>query len=404
MASTAAGSTLAKKAPPFGLGWRSSGPARPRLWTTFVLAWFVVLVTTMALVTRERLGPLRLSIALVDLTALATLYVWLSLRVMPLRDSGRAAASVLSLRARLVAIAGIASLVLPLVALAPKAGMWWHIMYAAIAAGLALPPVLAAGAITVLLFGAVAVAWIVAGHIDPRLFIQLAIGGAAMAVRHLALTVEELRVARETLAQRAADAERLRIARDLHDLLGHSLSLICIKGELAGRLLPGAPGAAQREVHEIERAARDALRQVRTAVIGYRQPTLRGELAAARELLAAAGMRAIVIDDAGDLPAAVDGLVAWTVREAVTNVIRHSRATACEIGVGRVADRARVVIHDDGIGGLHSMRLGSGLAGLGERAAAASACLTFGPADVGFRVALEVAVDDGCGAFGEDDL
>ena len=371
-----------------------------------MLAWLVVLVTTMVLLARERLPGLLLALTLTDLALLAALYVWLTLRVAPLPERSLTTPDVLSLRARLVALAGMGALVVPLVVLVPSAGMWWHVMYAVIAAGLALPAAMAAGAIVVLLVGALAAAELVAGHIDPRLFIQLAIGGAAMAVRHLALTVEELRVARETLAHRAVDAERLRIARDLHDLLGHSLSLICIKGELAGRLLPDSPADAGREVREIERAARDALRQVRTAVIGYRQPTLRGELAAATELLAAAGTHAVVVDEAGDLPAAVDRLVAWTVREAVTNVIRHSRATTCEIRVGRGSDHASITVTDDGLGcDAPPTRSGSGLEGLRERAAAESACLTAGPIDGGFRVSLDVAIRSaGDDRFSEDDL
>jgi len=375
---------------------RGAAPVPLRLWATFALAWLVVLCTTIVLVAREALTPVRLGLTVADLALLAALYVWLTLRVAPLQESAAGAADILPLRARFVALAGIAGLVVPLVVLVPTAGMWWHVMYAVIAAGLALPAVMAAAAIVALVVGAVTVAALIAGHIDPRLFIQLAIGGAAMAVRRLALTVEELRVARETLAQRAVDAERLRIARDLHDLLGHSLSLICIKGELAGRLLPDSPHVAAREVREIERAARDALRQVRSAVIGYRQPTVRGELAAARELLAAAGMRVSVVDDGGELPADVDCLVAWTIREGVTNVIRHSRATTCEIRVSRtVDDRARVVISDDGIGGdALPTRVGSGLMGLRERAASASACLTAGPTDSGFSVALDAAIHD----------
>jgi two-component system sensor histidine kinase DesK len=239
----------------------------------------------------------------------------------------------------------------------------------------------------------------VAGQADPRLLIQLAIGGAAVAVRQLTLTVDELRVAREALAHRAVDEERMRIARDLHDLLGRSLSLISIKSELAGRLLPDSPAAAAREVREIERAARDALREVRTAVIGYRQPTLRGELSAAAELLSAAGVQAVMLDDAGALPVATDGLLAWTVREAVTNVIRHSRARVCEIRVARSGDRARVSVTDDGCGAAmpaptpESMT-GSGLAGLRERATAAGACLTVNAIHGGgFHVSVDAPLE-----------
>jgi two-component system sensor histidine kinase DesK len=271
-------------------------------------------------------------------------------------------------------------------------------MFVVIAAGLALHTTGAVVATLLLLSFALASARVVTGHLDPRLVIQLAIGGAAIAIRHLTLTVEELRVARETLAYRAVDEERLRIARDLHDVLGHSLSLISIKSELAGRMLPDSPAMAAREIHEIERAARDALRRVRATVIGYRQPTLRGELAAARELLSAAGVEAAITDDAGPLPAAADSVLAWTVREAVTNVIRHSRASACQIAVTRSGRRASVSVVDDGCGTRVAADAlaggaGSGLAGLRERATNASATLTLGPGPRGgFRVALDVPV------------
>ena len=364
-----------------------------RLWTTFAAAWLVVIVTTMVMLTRESLPLGRLAATLADLGLLALLYLWLTLRTAPALATTTAERPVLSLYARIWSLAGMTLLVVSLIWLVPAAGMWWHVMYGVVAAGLVLPATSAAVAIVVLMLVSLAAARIVLGHVDPRLFIQLAIGAAAMAVRHLALTVEELRVAREALAHRAVDQERLRIARDLHDLLGHSLSLISMKGELAGRLLPHSPDAAAREVSEIERAARSALRQVRTAVIGYRQPTLRGELAAARELLSAAGVQAVIADEAEQLPPDVDGLLAWTVREAVTNVIRHSRARTCEIQVKRCRGRATVSIVDDGRGARVSPGpSGSGLAGLHERAVAADACLTAEPGEVGFRVALEVPI------------
>ncbi len=204
--------------------------------------------------------------------------------------------------------------------------MWWHVIYAVITAGLLLPPVPAGVIIALLVILALLSAWLSTGTVELRLLIQLAIGGAAMAVRHLTITVAQLGEAREELAQRAIDGERLRIARDLHDLLGHSLSLVALKSELAGRLLPGRPLDAAREVRDIERAARHALREVRQVVAGYRKPTLRGELAGARELLDASGIHASIRDECGVLSPDLDGLMAWTIREGVTNVIRHSGA------------------------------------------------------------------------------
>src|SRR5262249_3539777 len=154
-------------------------------------------------------------------------------------------------------------------------------------------------------------------------------GGSAVAFRHLTATVAQLRRAREELARGAVNEERLRFARDLHDLLGHSLSTIVLKSELAGRLVP--PGRAAAEIADVQRAARDALQQVRAAVAGYRRPSLVSEIAAARELLAAAGIDARIGPSPAALPLAADGLLGWAVREGVTNVVRHSRARLCTI-------------------------------------------------------------------------
>ena len=120
-----------------------------------------------------------------------------------------------------------------------------------------------------------------------------AVGLWATAFAGQVAAVAELRAAREELARRAVAEERLRFARDLHDLLGHSLSLITLKNELAGKLLPAAPERAATEIKEAEQVARRALREVREAVAGYRQPTLGEELIGAREMLAAAASAAI---------------------------------------------------------------------------------------------------------------
>jgi two-component system sensor histidine kinase DesK len=134
-------------------------------------------------------------------------------------------------------------------------------------------------------------------------------------------------------------------------------------------------------------------------VTGYRQPTLQGELAAARELLAASGMRFVVEDNAGPLPPNAERLLAWTVREAVTNVIRHSRARECVIRTWRDAECATVNVADDGLGVPDAgFVAGSGLSGLAERAESAAGHLTMGRAPQGgFSVALAVPIDASTG-------
>jgi two-component system sensor histidine kinase DesK len=210
----------------------------------------------------------------------------------------------------------------------------------------------------------------------------------------------ELRAARDEIARLAVAEERLRFARDLHDLLGHTLSLIALKSELAGRLVRPAPERAVAEIGDVEAAARTALHEVREAVAGYRQPALVSELAAARELLEAAG---IAVSLTGTppvaLPSGVEATLAWTVREGVTNVIRHSRAHQCAIRLTRQEDGVGVEVSDDGeAGGSLAMQptasgAGSGLRGLAERVSALGGTFEAGPrAGGGFRLAVSLPI------------
>ncbi len=175
----------------------------------------------------------------------------------------------------------------------------------------------------------------------------------------------ELLMAREENARLAVSEERNRLARDLHDILGHSLTVITVKAELAGRLLDVDPDRTRAELADLERLSRDALTDVRRAVAGYREVTLPGELARAGQALAAAGIEADVPNSTDDVPTEARELFAWTIREGVTNVIRHSHAGRCRIELA--ADR--VEIRDDGRGPGAAVP-GHGLTGLRERAAA----------------------------------
>jgi two-component system, NarL family, sensor histidine kinase DesK len=201
----------------------------------------------------------------------------------------------------------------------------------------------------------------------------------------------ELTKARAEVARLAAENERSRIARDLHDLLGHSLTTITVKAELAKHLSERDPVRAAAEIAEVEALSRRTLSEVRAAVSGYREVTLSGELATGRQVLRAAGFVA-------DLPKAVDDvdpnyeeLFGWVVREGITNVVRHSRGTTCTITVGR----HWLTIADDGTC-VATASQGTGLIGLGERAAAAggtvvSGCAEDGP---GWRLRVDLPAND----------
>ena len=201
---------------------------------------------------------------------------------------------------------------------------------------------------------------------------SVAVFGLRMVMRR---NVELLRAEQEN-AGLAVENERTRFARDLHDILGHSLTVITVKAELAGRLLeaggPEAVDRARAEVADLERLSRDALHDVRRAVEGYREITLPGELTRARAALESAQIDADLPNSADDVPSELRELFAWTIREGVTNVIRHSRADCCLVRL----TPSSVEVRDDGPGSDVRTPGGHGLAGLRERATAAGATLT----------------------------
>jgi two-component system sensor histidine kinase DesK len=192
----------------------------------------------------------------------------------------------------------------------------------------------------------------------------------------------ELIRAREENARLAISEERNRFARDLHDILGHSLTVITVKAELAQKLFEVDPERARAEVADLERLSRDALADVRRAVEGYRELTLPGEVARARMALEAAEIRAQLPNSTDDVPSPLRELFAWTIREGVTNVVRHSGATTCTV---RLTPTSAEVV-DDGRGLAGAAAGGNGLHGLRERAAAVGATVVATTLDPGFSL------------------
>jgi two-component system, NarL family, sensor histidine kinase DesK len=180
-----------------------------------------------------------------------------------------------------------------------------------------------------------------------------------------------LKVSQEEIRRLAAVAERERIGRDLHDLLGHTLSLIALKSELAGKLLGRDAEGAAREIAGVTHVAREALRQVRTAVAGMRSVELTTELVSARALLASSGVELTSSCEEVGLPADLRTALAMVVREAVTNIQRHAGATRAriELTVSRAIEDGSVtlVVSDDGRGGATAGTGGNGLIGIAER-------------------------------------
>jgi two-component system sensor histidine kinase DesK len=273
--------------------------------------------------------------------------------------------------------------------LATAYGQHWLILLlyvsccgAAVYAG-AQPPLVAIG-----VFGAVLAAEVVIGlahHAQPW-----AIGGTVVgtilssllvgAVRQMRRLVGELQRTRVALAEIAVAEERLRFARDLHDLLGHTLSVVVVKAEAVRRLIDRDPAAAAAQAADIEQVGRRALVEIREAVTGYRDSGLTAELTRAKGALAAAGIAADVLQTADPLPDGADRLLAWVVREATTNVVRHSNASRCEIAVTVADGAASLRVSDDGdfAGTAPSPPPGNGLRGLTERLSTAGGTLETG--------------------------
>ena len=224
----------------------------------------------------------------------------------------------------------------------------------------------------------------------------LGIGAAMVAMGEIMRANRELVEARAEMARLAVADERARFARDLHDLLGHSLSVIALKAQLARRRLPHDPETAAVDVADIEAVTRDALREVREAVSGYHRPVLDAELEGARTALGAAGIETTIDRPAVALPPDVEAVLAWTVREAATNVIRHSGARHSAIrlvpALGRRPSRSSTTATAQQ---RHANGAGTGLIGLEARVRDAGGRLEAGPRDdgPGFRVRAIVPVE-----------
>jgi two-component system sensor histidine kinase DesK len=244
-------------------------------------------------------------------------------------------------------------------------------IYAAAFAGGVGPPRVAAR----YLFGTVAIVLAQAWLMQlppyawmPAALVSLLVGGPNIHFAETSRQNEKLRLAQQEVEHLAKVAERERIARDMHDLLGHTLSLVVLKSELAAKLVGRDPARAEREIREVEAVSRQALAEVRSAIVGYRTRGLQAELQSVRPTLEAAGIELFAELPSLTLPAAAEGVLALALREAVTNVARHSGAQHCWVGLTADERSVSLEVRDDGRGGEASF--GSGLTGMRERARA----------------------------------
>lgn len=377
----------------------------PVAWLLFTAVWLLFPVGFVIQVLRTDLSPVQLLAFLTSVVAFVGVFLWLMLRY-PFPYVGLTSQE-LRIRTGLLLVLAALALYLELVY---GSGVPYRFMYVVIAAAVTLPTREAAWAVVAVTvwvgtFYALRLGWEAAARSWGDVVPFLLIGIGMITVSRLVVTVRELQAAREEIARLAVAEERLRFARDLHDLLGHSLSSITLKSELAGRLLPATPERAAAEVRDIEGVARKALQEVREAVAGYRQPTLGEELNGASKMLKAAGIACRIEQQAGVLPSATDVVLAWAVREGVTNVVRHSRARHCVIRLTRDGEAVRAEITDDGLGfppEREATTVGSGLSGLAERVAASGGDFEAKPMPKGgFRLWVSLPLRDGATLAGE---
>ncbi len=296
----------------------------------------------------------------------------------------------LTVRGRLIAAGVVFALSF---ALMPWLG--WQVSsvwtYAGVTIGMAaLPwrltwPLLTLLGVVTALFQALQAGWSMDMLWLPAIVVSVSFMMAGFAQTQAALN--RLRASQRQVEQLAVERERGRVARDMHDILGHSLTVITVKSELAGRLVEADPARARRELAEIEQLARGALADVRATVAGVRAVTVSAELAAARSALGAAGIAARFPSSADAVGPQHRELAGWVVREGVTNVLRHSGASVCQVRL----EQHELEVADDGVGPGESSAGASGLAGLRERVEAAGGRLSVGRSELGgfsLRVAL----------------
>ena len=360
-----------------------------QLWRLYQHAWLVCLVFPLIALWREPISLWHLTLGLLALVGFAIGYTWLMWAHPVSRKVRTRARSWFSfaLFGTLSALALVFSL------MNGPAWLWLFIGVSAMA-GILLP-IRSAFAVIVLLTlfpflliltmhgGMTGVDW---WWLIAFVLLVRGIGLDMIGVARMGSAIRELHTARRELARLAVIEERLRLSRDLHDLLGQTLSVITLKSELARGLVQEEPERCAQELAEIERVSRQMLREVRKTVAGYRQPTLANELDGARQLLEAAGVEHSVEQTTGDLPPALDAILAWTIREGVTNVIRHSRARECLIRLVRNQGMAEAMVLNDGERQEDQQdkrtSQGNGLSGLRERVAAFGGTMEAGSLNV----------------------
>lgn len=369
------------------------------LWRLYQHFWLVCLLFPLAQLVRYPTPPVQMLTGVGALAFFAASYTWLMWR-HPIERDARGRRSVplqFVLWTVLTALALVLSLTYGL------SFLWLFIGVSAMA-GVLLPLRRAFVIVSLLMFFPPVISVVLSGGISrvdwpatiALMLLVRALGLDMLGLVRLSSAVRELHTTRKALARLKVEEERQRLSRDLHDVLGQTLSVITLKSELARLLIGEDQQRCAHELSEIERVARTSLRNVREAVAGYRHPRLESELEGVRHVLEAAGIEVQIDALSEALAPAVESALAWTVRESVTNVIRHSRAQHCLIRLTQQNGTIRGEILNDGgqRERVESMtRRGLGLAGLQERVSALGGQMEAGPCTLAGKASFRVCVE-----------
>jgi len=372
------------------------------VWRLYQHAWLTCLLFPLAQVIHNPLAPGHIAVRGLALAGFATGYTW---AMWPHPASARARRQTHIYLAWLI-LAMLFLLALMLSLVYGSAWLWLFLGVSAMG-GVLLPPRSAFAVIVLLTLLPLALTFlrqrpesVDLWWLFAFLLLVRAVGLDMIGVARMGSAIRELHSARQALARMRVEEERQRLARDLHDLLGQTLSVITLKSELARSLIREDPERCAQELADIEQVGRLTLREVRRTVAGYRQPCLANELERARQILSAAGIVSTIEQATGELPAALDAVLAWTLREGTTNVIRHSRARHCFVHLAQVRDSVQLEVlndlgqTDEGSG--HLCAQGSGLCGLRERVSILGGTMEATPLSIAgaahFRLRVEISL------------
>jgi len=325
----------------------------------FMCLWVLFVLPSIVSVLQTGHGAPQLSIA-AGFVVWSMVWIWFFVRAIGRNHAAEIVGLVCS-----TAILGVFALLAP-----EPLAVGGVLVFSFIMAGLIFPwrqAIVAIGVLTLFQFVLMNVRLEPAGQQVSSVLNSVLVGFVGVGARLLWQSYTQLAAAREQLTHLAVTEERLRFARDLHDVLGQSLSVLVLKSELVGKQLPAdADESLRSEVRDIAQVSRKSLNDLRETVAGYRKPTLLTEITHARTALRAAGIGLLVENGIDPIATDQDGVLAWCLREAVTNVVKHSGATKCEVRLSRENGSAKLEVADDGRGAT-SLEGGSGLAGMRER-------------------------------------